>query len=90
MDSRFDVDRRDRLDSPSQRGFLPKLIYVGVWISEGGTCHDKKDSRDSCAGAISDGAASSNHKYTIHDVLSDVLAAIPAMRCQQYSLLQNI
>jgi len=52
--------------------------------------YDQTDYRNSCVGAISNGAVSSNDKHTINDVLSGVLAAVPAMRCQQYSLLPDI
>ena len=52
--------------------------------------HDQTDSRNSCVGAISNGAVSSNHYHTINDVLSGVLAAVPAMRRLNYRLLQTI
>ena len=52
--------------------------------------HETTDSRDSCIGAIHDSAVSSYHQATIHDLLSEVPGAVPAMRCQQYSLLQDV
>ena len=52
--------------------------------------HDKTYSRDSCTAAISDGAVGSNFKHTIDDVLSKVLAAVPAMRWLNDSLLPDI
>ena len=52
--------------------------------------HDKTNSRDSYFGAISDSAIGSNYKSTINNVLSDMLAAVPAMRRLNYRLLQTI
>lgn len=52
--------------------------------------HEKTDSRASCIGVVADSAAGAYHQTTIHDVLSEVLGAVPAMRCQQCSLLQDI
>jgi hypothetical protein len=52
--------------------------------------HDKTYSRDSCIAAIADNAIGSNFQHTIHDVLSGVLATVPAMRRHNDSLLQDI
>jgi len=83
------VAERDRLNALPE-SIPPETIYVRLWINLRRADHDKTDFRDSGIATISDGATGSNYKVTIHNLLSDVLAAIPAMRWHNYSLLQEI
>ena len=52
-------DKRDKLDALPERT-PPKLSMVRIDQPEE-AYHEKTDSRDSCTGAITDGAARSNH-----------------------------
>ena len=73
-----------------QREYLPRILTMFGYGMTKEACHAKTNSGNSCIGAISDGAIGSNFKDTIYNVLSDVLAAIPAMRWLNYSLLQDL
>ena len=83
----FLVSKRDKLDGLPER-IPPKTLSYRFSPEE--HTHDKTNSRDSYIGAISDSAIGSSYKHTINNVLSDMLAALPAMRRLNHRLLQNI